>query len=185
MVNVKLYIEGGGPGGARATEFRQGWQAFFARCGLQRLPSVVRGESRERTWDRFRTAVEHPEDGEVAVLVVDSETAVAAGHSVWQHLAREGWERPAGVGGEQVFLMVQTMETWLLAGLEAESPWPDLERVEKDKILLALKKAPSNRYVKGGECFRLLGKTDAAKVELKCASAKRLLDGLRELLGIL
>lgn len=180
LVKVKLYIEGGGKGEEQTTEFRQGWQAFFRECGLRRLPAVVRGESRERTWDRFQTAVKQAKNGELPVLLVDSESAVVPGDSVWQHLAKEDrWQQPEGVGEEQAFLMVRYMETWLVAGLGAEKHWPNLESVEKDKILLALAKVTGNRYAKGQ--FAILGNMDPQQLQERCPSAKRLLEWLRKL----
>ncbi len=179
MVKVRIYIEGGGPGPEQSTEFRQAWRELFVRSGLKRLPAVIRGQSREKTWDLFQTAVKTRETDELPILLVDSEAAVAAGHSVWQHLAKEGWTRPAGVDDGQAFLMVQTMETWLLAGLGAEPSWPNLEAVDREVIILALGRATGNRYRKGR--FADLGKLNPALLQARCASAKRLLDRLREL----
>ena len=181
MVKVKIYIEGAGPGPEQSTEFRQAWREFFVKSGLERLPAVVRGQSREKTWDLFQTAVRARKKDELPILLVDSETAVQSGHSAWLHLAKENWKRPDGAGENDAFLMVQTMETWILAGLEPESRWPELELVEKEKIFLALKAATGNRYRKGRVSFAFLEKVDHAAVKRKCAWAERLLDRLKEL----
>ena len=50
------------------------------------MPKVVRGEGREQTFDKFKTALQTARRDEVVILLVDSEEPVAAGHSPWQHL---------------------------------------------------------------------------------------------------
>ena len=102
-MNVKLYIEGGGEGPLPDTLFRQGWRQFFAAAGLSgKMPRVVRGQGRTQTFDLFTTAIAHPRDGALPLLLVDSEGPVQAGHSVWEHLkARDGWERPPGATEDQ------------------------------------------------------------------------------------
>jgi hypothetical protein len=58
MVKVRLFVEGGGPGELPDKTFRQAWRRFFEAAGLAgKLPKVVRGESRNETFDKFKTAV--------------------------------------------------------------------------------------------------------------------------------
>ena len=197
MVKAKIYIEGGGDGSALRALFRKAWRQFFQAAGLVgRMPAVVRGGSREETWRKFSTAfVEAPSD-EVPILLVDAEGPVASGHSAWRHLAkRDGWSRPSGAEDEQAFLMVQFMETWLLADAEglakyfgaafrgsALRSWPDLEEVPRKTVLDALQRASAEcrtRYAKGEVSFELLARTDPKSVEDKCSHARRLLDHLR------
>lgn len=73
----------------------------------------------QQTFDRFVTATKRRAPSVVPLLLVDSEEAVAS-HSVWQHLrSRDRWNTPAGARDDQAFLMVQAMETWLLADIVA------------------------------------------------------------------
>ncbi len=201
MVTVKIYIEGGGEGHLLDTLFRQGWTMFFKAAGLAgRMPRIVRGQGRNRTFDLFATAVTNPRPGELPLLLVDSEDPLIEGHTEWQHLkARDNWERPGGAGDDQVFLMVQVTESWFLADLDLLRQYfgstlrenalhvgPSLERVPKDDVLAALSRATAacpTPYAKGKVSFELLAKLNPQRVEAACPHAKRLLDHLRNLRG--
>ncbi len=196
-MKVKLYVEGGGEGKELAGRFREGWHRFFEKAGLGgRMPGIVRGGSREKTLDLFKNAASTPKPGEFPILLVDSEVAVPPDRAPWAQLrAADGWEPPPGVGEDQAFLMVQVMETWLLADREALErffgedwqdaklpKWPQLETVPKKTILDALDHLSARgrrRYSKGKVSFDLLGRIDPGKVEAKCPHAKALLDFLR------
>lgn len=196
-MKATLYIEGGGEGKRSAFRFREAWRSFFEAAGLRgRLPKVVRCGSRNQTYRRFATAVGDAETEGVSILLVDSEAAVMFGHSVWRHLKdRDGWARPEGAGDDSAFLMVQFMETWLVAdraalrsyfGNEfrpnAIPPWPRLEDVPKSDVMKALRGATAacpSPYAKGRVSFDLLTRTDPSAVERECPNARRLLDHLR------
>lgn len=196
-MSVRIYAEGAGEGELHDTLFRQAWQAFFRAAGLAgRLPSVIRGKSRERTFDLFRTAVQNPRTGVLPLLLVDSEGPVA-GHTAWQHLqARDGWVRPNGAADDQAFLMVQLMETWFLADRDllrryfgpalrenVLRAWPDLEAVPKATVLSALGQATAacrTPYAKGKISFDLIAHLDPTTVENACPHARLLLDHLRQ-----
>ncbi len=198
-MRVKIYAEGGGEGQFLDTLFRQGWHSFFKAAELQgRMPKVVRGKSRERTFDLFLTAVDRAKDDELPLLLVDSEGPVAAGHSVWRHLKEsDDWDQPGSCSKDQAFLMVQLMETWFLSdrvllsqyfggALRANHlpDWPDLETVPKDKVLNALKMATAGcrkGYSKGRVSYELLGRLNPRRVEESCPHGKALLDRLRSL----
>ena len=162
------------------------------------MPRVVRGGPRDQTFHRFATAIANPDSERVPLLLVDSEGPVQAGHSVWKHLqARDKWSQPDGSREDQAFLIVQFMETWLLADRTtlkkhfgeqfketALKRWPQLEAVRKKTVLDALKKATNNcpvSYAKGKISFVLLEKIDPARVEAACPHAKALLDRLKTL----
>ena len=199
MVTAKIYAEGGGEGQYLDTLFREAWTQFFSAAGLSgRMPRIVRGKGRLRTFDLFATAVRNPRPGELPLLLVDSEGAVAPTTSVWQHLkARDGWDRPGTTADDQAFLMVQLMETWFLADRtslrryfgsalrEAHlKSWPALEDVPKADVLAALERASAgckSSYAKGKISFELLGRLNPGLVEAACPHAKQLLDRLRGL----
>jgi hypothetical protein len=198
-LSVKIYAEGGGEGQLYDTLFRQGWQAFFKAAGLSgRLPSVVRGKGRQRTYELFVTAVTNPRSRDLPLLLVDSEGPIAAGHTPWQHLhARDGWSKPAGTAENQVFLMVQLMETWFLADRDllrryfghelrenALRAWPNLEEVPKETVLAVLDQATAGcrlPYRKGKVSFGMLEGLNPLAVENACPRAKLFLDHLRKL----
>jgi hypothetical protein len=56
-VKIKLYIEGGGDGPNLDALFREGWNSFFERAGMERGKlTVIRGKSRRRTLDLYERA---------------------------------------------------------------------------------------------------------------------------------
>lgn len=197
MVSLKIYIEGGGEGKDLEIRFREAWSKFFKAAGLSgQMPRPVRGKGRQNTFDLFCSALKHKKAKELPLLLVDSESAVGAGHTVWQHLKLlDNWDKPENGNDEHAYLMVQIMETWLLADLEAlrnyfinnfkpdKIPtWTDLESVQKEIILEALAKATAEcgpkRYAKGKVSFEILGKISPQKIAANCPHAKSFLDFL-------
>ena len=200
MVTAKIYIEGGGKGRALETWFCRGWNEFFAKAGVGACTKIVRCGGRQQAFDKFRVAVSGQRAGTIPLLLVDSEGAVAAEQSVWQHLeGRDSWKQPEGADEDQAFLMVQVMETWFLADKEtlqkffgqgfrdnAIRQWPNLEDVGKPTVLDALEHATAQcrkRYSKGKVSFELLARINPGRVEAVCPHAKELLQRLRDLGG--
>ena len=196
-MTVILYIEGGGDNRRLAAQFREGWASFFKAAGLQgRMPRVMRGGSRQQTFQRFATDATNRRAGIIPLLLVDSEAPIEAGRSAWEHLySRDGWRKPAGASDDDAFLMVQVMETWFLADRDALrryfgprleegalEHWPDLEDVPKATVLNALRRATagcSKSYSKGKVSFQLLARLDPSLIEAACSYAKVLLERLR------
>ena len=203
MVTCKLYIEGGGDNRSNGSSdlqrrFRRAWNKFFDRAGVGNRIEVVRGGGRQQTFKFFTKALADQDASVIPLLLVDSEAAVKAGHSVWQHLkARDNWEQPTKANDDQAFLMVQVMETWFLADRAAlrkyfdqqfsENPlkqWPRLEDVPKLTVIKAIKSATANcskPYAKGKVSFELLEQINPAFVVTACPHAKVLLDRLETL----
>ena len=199
MVRVSIYIEGGGDGAKLNQIFRTGWRDFFTSAGLTgRLPAVVRCGDRANAFRRFLVAVREAGDNELPVLLVDSEGPVKEGQSTWEYLRdNDGWRPPAGADDNQAYLMVQAMETWLMADREAlreyfgrgfnENRLPgqgDPELILQNTLEPSLKDASSGcgrQYAKGTVSFEILGRVDAGKVEERCRHAKALLNYLRSL----
>ena len=199
MVRVRLVIEGGGESRRQSGTFRDAWRNFFQSAGLNiNLLNIVRGGSRNQTFDRFLSALRNAEADELPILLVDSEGPVASGHSVWEHLqANDRWARPPGVGDEQAFLMVQTMETWLLVDRAAlrdyfgpsfrENRLPsqyNLEDIAKETALQSLERATADcnkRYAKGAVSFEILRQINPDAVSERCPHARAMLDCLRSL----
>ncbi|HAD11109.1 MAG TPA: hypothetical protein DCF33_01600 [Saprospirales bacterium] len=196
MVNIKIYIEGGGEGKDLDSRFREGWTKFFKSAGLEgKMPRPVRGKGRDNTFDLFCTAIKHAGPNDLPLLLVDSEDPVHQNHNIWDHLsARDKWSKPDNADENHAFLMVQLMETWFLADTrilksyfgnnfnENKVPkWTNLESVEKSKVLNVLNKASNGKYEKGKISFELLGRLNVEIVKAKLPNAKRLLDYLQEL----
>jgi len=202
-VVAKIYVEGAAQNSYRArTLCRQSFTKFFSKAGLEgKLPRIVPCGGRKRTYDNFKTAMKTRQADELPLLLVDSETAVKTGKTVWEHLkARPGdnWDKPEGAKDDQAFLMVQVMETWFLADCEALKSffgqhlreaafkkWPHLEDVPKESVYRALDQATAacgpKRYAKGDMSFSLLAETSPAKVEKASPAAKALFGCLRNL----
>ena len=199
MVKARLFIEGGGAGKRQSNAFRTAWRDFFQSTGItDNQPAIVRGGSRNQTFDRFLSAARNPTDGEFPILLVDSEASVAHGRPAWEHLlANDGWRRPPNAEGQQAFLMVQAMEAWLLADRQAlrnffgrsfnENGLPrfsNLESIPKDSLEPSLHRATANcnpQYTKGPVSFDILRRVNADNVAARCPHAKALLDFLRSL----
>jgi len=197
MVNIKIYIEGGGEGKDLDSRFREAWTKFFKAAGLSgQMPRPIRGKGRLHTHDLFVTAFNNRSKNEIPLLLLDSESAIEDGNSIWQHLkSRDQIEKPAQASEEHVYLMVQVMETWLLSDPNALGSYfgskfksgkipvrPDLEAVDKQRIFDTFEQATidcgQKRYAKGKISFELLGAVNPQKVADKCAHAKRFLDFL-------
>ena len=194
MVSSRLYVEGGGNNKALRTKCRQGFVSFLENAGVSgKMPRIVACGGRSNAFSSFRSAYENGNDS--ATLLVDAEGPVTA-NGPWQHLkARDGWDRPKGATDEQCHLMVQMMESWFLADVEALESYygqgfrvqslpknPDIERVPKNDVEGGLKLASrdtgKSEYNKGRDSFEILERLDPAKVMAASGYAKRFVKAL-------
>ena len=117
MNGVAIYMEGGGDGRDTKAALRQGMDAL-----LQPLKEAARAKAlhwklvpcggRGETFRRFRNAAVNGDDA-IVVLLVDAEGSVdGAPHLHLQ--SRDGWDMQFA-GEDTINLMVQTMETWIVA----------------------------------------------------------------------
>jgi hypothetical protein len=190
---VAIYIEGGGDSRAGKDRLRQGMSAFLlslrAAANRKRLHwRVVACGGRDGARDAFLAAIKtSPET--FNVLLVDSEAPVSQPPRA--HLKqRDGWTLRA-VGDESIHLMIQVMETWIIADPDAMAryydkhflkgalpPARDRESVEKDRIYKALKHATAKtrkgEYHKIDHAADLLEEIDPVKVRRRCPSCERL-----------
>lgn len=167
---VKIYVEGGGNENPKLRKaLREGFTKLFERAGLRgRMPAVVAAGSRNEALADFRDSLKKPKDGQISLLLVDSEGPVKPDHDgkPWSHLYdRDGedWKRPDGVEDDQAHLMVQMMESWFLADRAAlvryygsefdEGKLPNcpktIEDISKKSILDGLNSALRNCSTKG------------------------------------
>lgn len=199
-MSIRVYVEGGGDSDLLKRQCRGGFKEFFEKAGLKgRLPTVIPCGSREKTYDRFCTAINDAEAGSFIVLLVDSEAAVASGDSPWEHLReRDNWTQPSAAVDDSAQLMVQCMEAWFIADRKSLSDYfgndfkaaalpkkHNVEAIAKDDLERMLKQAtmPCSKgkgtYNKGRHSFELLKRLDPTKVMNASCHARRLIDALK------
>lgn len=163
-MNLVIFAEGGGEGPSGKAAFRAGLGQFFnplrelARQRASRWRIVVCG-GRDQALSAFKNEMLiNPND--VSILLVDAESEV---HSdVISHLRRrDGWDLSPQLQ-HRVFLMAQTMETWIIADVDTLSAFygrdfnmralpaiqRDLEAISKQEINASLAEA-TKRTKKG------------------------------------
>lgn len=192
-MSVAIYMEGGGDSGNTKAALRQGMNAM-----LNQLKQAAREKAmhwklvccgpRQEAFRHFQNAVRNGNDT-IVVLLVDAEGPVEQelrGHL----LSRDGWDLNFA-DGDAVHLMVQTMETWIVADPAALVEYygqgfnvgvlprrPNLEEVPKADVEGSLNRATDGarkgRYHKIRHASDLLQRIDAEKVKAKCRHCRRL-----------
>ncbi len=177
-MKVKIYIEGGGDSKASHSECRRGFRKLLEKAGFaDGRPQTIACGRRSSAFDRFARATRLSEPDVYPVLLVDSESSVSK--EPWEHLKdSDGWDRPDGVEDDQAHLMVQCMETWIVADREAVRRFfgqdllanalpstVDLEKRSKDDVQKRLEHATKDcgkdrTYKKGRRSFELLAQLD-------------------------
>lgn len=198
MTRIVVFMEGGGEKKEGKAALRKGMDAFLnsAKAVARRKSlrwRVVACGSRNQAYRQFRAAVA-ARTGDLPFLLVDSEDGVM--RSPRAHLtARDGWDRLDDVAEDLIQLMVRTMETWLIADLEAVQAYygrnfkanslprhRDLEQVPKQDVSSGLERATAQtqkgRYHKITHASELLARIDPEKVKVRCWHCERLFDTL-------
>ncbi len=193
MVAVRLYVEGGGDTNRLRTACRRGFREFFLKAGLAgSMPRIIASGSRRSAYDDF--CIAQREGVDCALLLVDSEEAVAEDDGPWDHLSkRDRWPRPPDASDGQCHLMVQVMESWFLADKAAlgryfgkgfnERALPkrdDIEAIPKADVFKGLENATrqtetKGSYSKGSHSFEILALIDPKLVRRASPYANRLL----------
>jgi hypothetical protein len=194
MVELHIYVEGGGDSKLLKTACRRGFSEFLAKAGLKgHMPRIVACGGRRQAYDDFCTALLQGKHG--AMLLVDSEGPVTVS-SPWAHLLQrsgDAWPMPPGATDDECHLMVQCMESWFLAdrdtvktffgqGYDANalpSVQNPIETISKRTLYQALAGATRDcktkePYGKGEHSFLLLALIDPAKVTAASPWANRL-----------
>ena len=143
---------------------------------------------RDEAFRSFRNAARNGEAA-IVLLLVDAEGPVATGPC--EHLqAGDKWDM-TGVDAQSVHLMVQTMETWIVADVDALSRYygqgfnagalaraVDPESVAKQDLERSLRRATERtgkgRYRKIAHASDLLQRIDAETVRARCRHCQRL-----------
>lgn len=216
VVGIRIFIEGGGDSEITKSKLRKGFSTF-----LKPLVDLIRQNKNTIAWRGVvpcgrRTAAyrdfcialkQFPND--LNILLVDSEESLPEKCSDpkrrnWEHLAkREGdqWECPVGIDDSQCFLMIECMETWLVADRAAlvkfygkelnEKALPanrNLESVPKhtiaDALKQATKKTQKGEYHKINHAFEIMELLNVATVRSAVPSCERLFAELETRIGI-
>ena len=192
MTSVAIYMEGGGDSRDGRAALRIGMDALLrplkeiAQRDRLRWRLVVCG-GRDAAFKRFRNAANRGDA--IVALLVDSEGPVSTAPTL--HLAqRDSW-RLQFADGDAIHLMVQVMETWIVADAEALSRYygsgfergqlprrAELEEVPKADVASALERATAatskGRYRKIRHASELLARIDPEVVKQRCPHFQRL-----------
>ncbi len=209
MVELSVFVEGGGRTNELRTACREAFRTFLTKAGILARPKIIARGSRNQAYESFCIAVAQ---GQRALLLVDSESRVAPEHQAghdwaewkpWDHLRRQDqWQAPRGAVGTDCHLMVVCMESWLIAdrqNLEAffgqgfrSGALPPIsttiESIDKDALARGLATATAHcktkaRYDKGAHSFKLLALIDPAKVTAASGWAARFIAELNTRMG--
>ena len=201
MSGVAIYMEGGGNKGNGRAALRQGMDGFLgplkqaARAKALRWRLICCGP-RDEAFRGFRNALRDGDDG-IVVLLVDAEGPVEGEPRAYLR-SRDRWDL-ANVDADAVHLMVQTMEAWIVADVEALSNYygqrfnegalpraADLERVPKRDLENSLQRATERtqkgRYRKIAHASDLLKRIDPDTVKARSRHCRRLFDELGRLI---
>ena len=199
MRDILIFMEGGGDGRGSKTALRQGMDVLLAPLKSAARSKALRWEltacgSRTDAFREFRNEINAGKDAFV-VLLVDAEAPVSM--TPKQHLAsRDGWEIDF-VDEDAFHLMVQVMETWLIADADALATYygrefrrnvlprrENLEDVPKRDVEQALncatERTAKGRYHKIKHASALLREIDRCKVRKHCHHCDRLFKAVTE-----
>ena len=194
MSGIAIYMEGGGNTAATRSALRLGMDAFLSELkdsarSLSWHWKLVCCGGRDEAFKAFKNA-RNSGDDQITLLLVDAEESVNGGSC--QHLTtRDNWDL-AGVPDEEVHLMIQTMESWIVADKDtlksyygqyfAVNSLPNarnLETVAKTDVANALDRAtrlamPKGIYRKIRHASDLLKLIDPQLVRQRCPGCERL-----------
>lgn len=194
---IEIYMEGGGNSKDTKAKLRQGMDALLAplKRAAQRKSlhwKLVCCGDRVHALRGFRSAVAAGR-GDYVALLVDAEGPVSKDPR--RHLAsRDGWD-VTFADEDAVHLMVQVMETWIVADGDALAAYygqgfrrnalpatQNLEDVLKSDIEQALKRATEKTtkgsYHKIRHAKDLLSCIDPTRVRRRCGHCERLFKGI-------
>ena len=119
---IRIYVEGGGDGKNTKAVFHEGMSRFLielrqmAQAKKTKWKIIVCG-SRSSTFRDFCNGNKSNPKA-TNILLVDSESPVT-GSTCSQHLDQQDKWNMSGINGDYVHLMVQVMESWIIADVDA------------------------------------------------------------------
>jgi len=190
---IRIYVEGGGDGRHTKQAMRRGFSEFLGPLRKEARKHKIRWSvtacgSNESTLGDFSRALTSSPHA-VNVLLVDSEGPVST--TPWEHLRRmTPWSIPS-LPDTQCHLMVQMMESWFLADVDAVEEYygqgfqrnaipkrPDVEAIDKEQVLQSLERAAratkKKTYHKIHDGSRLLECVDPDRVRSRSRHCDRL-----------
>ena len=202
MSGVTIYMEGGGQSRDAKRTLRQGMARF-----LEEIKESVRERrwhwnivccgSRNEAYESFMHGRQNADDT-IIILLVDAEGPVADASPRDHLMARDRWMM-RDVEDDVVHLMVQTMETWLVADRCALADYygqrfranalptrQDLEEEGKAEIENALARATRStqkgQYHKIRHASDLLKMINSQVVRRRCRNCERMFDTLHQMI---
>ena len=194
MARIRIYVEGGGVGKGGKSNVRMGFEGLL-RGFAGTMPKIIACGGRDEAYADFLVGVRaNPDD--FVMLLVDAEGPVSS-QDRREHLRRrDGWNL-ASASEEQVHLMVQAVEAWLIADPEALAKHyganlntnrlpatRNPEDVPKDSLKATLKSAAGRRgYSEIHDCHRVLARVDPSMLRGKCPHCRAFLGALCDRVG--
>jgi len=176
MTKVKIHIEGGGDSSRGRHPLRLAFGEFLggfsSNDGKILKPKPIAWGPRNNAFNKFMDAIEDDLES-IHILLVDSEDPVTT--NPINHLqSRDGW-RFIGVKPEDVHLMTQAMEAWLIADKDALEQYygqhfnprqlprrQNVEEIPKDELKRTLRHA--SHYTSKGEYHEIKHASDILKL---------------------
>ncbi|MBD2391910.1 DUF4276 family protein [Aphanizomenon flos-aquae NRERC-008] len=202
---VRIHIEGGGDSKNQKSSLRQGFSKFFKELVNETKSkkiecSIIMCGTRNHAFRDFKNALESHPDA-FNILLVDAEARITK-NSPWEHLKfRDNWDKPTEVNDDNCHLMVQTMEAWFIADIDALKTYyrqgfkvsgipktPHVETIAKDDLERIIKIATANtskkEYHKINHASELLGKIDANKVRQASPYCDRIFTTIQAIIDV-
>lgn len=208
MKEIKIYVEGGGDTPQQKAELRTGFDSLLKHekkaaqdkhLGWKLIPCGGRSQA----YQAFMEAIRRASTETLVILLVDSEEAMirqreagkTESEARLRHLAaRDSWNLD-GVDPNQIHLMVQCMESWIVSDAEALEAFygkefrsnklparQNLEDEPKSSLYESLKQATRDtkkgEYAKIKHASKLLSTISPSKVGARCPRFKALTDWL-------
>jgi len=210
MKEIAIYVEGGGDTAQQKSDLRQGFDCLFSQAKDKAREkrfrwSLIPCGGRQLTYEAFINALKTKPQA-INILLVDSEDPIACFTNFTkdpviriEHLKKRDKWIFKKVNPEHVHLMVQCMETWIVADVEAlkkfygqgflEHYLPVRENLEEEsktdiynKLKQATKPTQKGEYDKTKHASKLLMSIKIVEIEKRCSRFKEFLRWLESII---